>query len=279
MNKYFMTSVFLSRVEQLDILHIGVRLRALVLFAIGFSLLACGGSSKLPQKAEGDMLGAKALKKQLLNPEFPASILGYTGRVRLNSPDLNVSGTVKVYLENENVCWIRLSKFGFEVGRFRITPDSIHGVNKLQQTFIRAGIQETKEFLGTELSFRDIQHLVWGVPIRVNKKDDIVKIDSLVEVRSAPQKEVKYSYRIRPPFDMVSADWLQKGSGNAGQQELQVKQSDFHKITDNKNFSYLRKYSFRSPVDKLAIELNISKVALDEPQSTDITIPSDYTPY
>ncbi len=279
MNKHPMTKAFIQIRKKPKLQNQGLRFHILGALFLSVFLFSCGGTSNLPKKAEGEMLGNKALKKQLLQPDFPASILGYTGKVRLNSPNLNVSGTVKVYLENESVCWIRLSKFGFEVGRFRITPDSIHGINKLQRTFIRADIKATKEIIGTDLSFQDIQHLVWGFPIRVNKKDDILRVDNMVEVRSAPHKDHQYSYRIRPPLDMVSAYWAQNDSGKNGGRELNVKQSDFHKITDNRNFSYLRKYSFRSPVDQLAIELNISKVALDEPQSTDIFIPSDYTPY
>ncbi len=249
------------------------------LLFIGLMLSACGGTSNLPGKVKGEMEEGSALKRLLLQPEFPSSMLAYSGRVSLDSRDFNVSGTVKVYLENEKVCWIRLSKFGFEVGRFRITPDSIIGINKLQRTFIRTDIQSTRELIGTDLSFKEIQHLVWGIPMRVNRKDQIRSQDSLVQVKSAKNSDIQYSYLLRPPLDMVSADWKQELENGAGEQHLTVKQFDFHKITDDRNFSYIREYSFRSPVDQLAIELNISKVALDESQSTDIDIPSSYTPY
>jgi len=250
----------------------------LLLTILTFLLYSCGGTSNLPEKVGGEMEEGRSLKKLLLQPEFPSNTLSYSGRVRLDSRDFNVSGTVKVYLENEKVCWIRLSKFGFEVGRFRITPDSIIGINKLQRTFVRADIGKTQELLGTDLTFKDIQRLVWGVPMRVHRKDKISEQGDFVEVQSSQKNEIQYSYRLRPPFDMVSADWRQELAGK-GKQHLKVNQSDFHKITDNSNFSYIREYSFHSPVDQLAIELNISKVDLDETQNTDIRIPSGYTPY
>jgi hypothetical protein len=250
-----------------------------LVFLLFILLSACGGTSNLPSKVNGEMMGDKALKKQLLQPVFPASTLSYAGRVKLNSPDMNVSGTVKVHLKNDSVCWIRLSKFGFEVGRFRITPDSIHGINKLQKLFIREDIEATKEILGIHLSFKDIQHLVWGIPMRVSKKDKLRSMDDWVEVESAPDSEIEYAYKIRPPFDMVSATLSTEEYNSPSSQNIKVDQSDFHKITDNRNFSYIRNYSFTSSVDRLAIELNISTVSFDEPQSTDIHIPSGYTPY
>jgi len=250
-----------------------------LLLFISLMLSACGGTSNLPDKVKGEMEEGSDLKRLLLQPEFPSSMLAYSGRVSVDSREFNVSGTIKVYLENDKVCWIRLSKFGFEVGRFRITPDSIIGINKLQRTFIRTDIQSTRELIGTDLSFTEIQHLVWGIPMRVNRKDKIRPQDSLVQVKSSKNSDIQYSYLLRPPLDMVSADWKQEVENGEGEQHLIVKQSDFHKITDKRNFSYIREYSFRSPVDQLGIELNISKVALDEPQSTDIDIPSSYTPY
>ena len=245
-----------------------------------FSIMACGGTSKLPKKIDGELKSERDLKKVLLEPRFPAPSMAYSGRVKLDSRDLNVSGTVKVYIENEKVCWLRLSKFGFEVGRFRITPDSIIGINKIQRTYIQAEISEIGNLIGTDLAFSDIQNLVWGLPPRVDRKDKLSVRDSLFEVKSSSKKDnSEYSYLFQPPLDMILADWTKPLQDGTGSQHLNIKQSDFHKITDNKNFSYFRNYAFQSPFEKLAVELNISKLSLDETQSTDIRIPSSYTPY
>jgi hypothetical protein len=244
------------------------------------SISACGGTSNLPEKIDGELKSERDLKKVLLDPRFPASSMAYSGRVSIDSRDLNVSGTVKVYIENDKVCWLRLSKFGFEVGRFRITPDSIVGINKIQRTYIQAEIGEVVNLIGTDLSFSDIQNLVWGVPPRIDRNDKLNVRDSLFEVKSSSKKDnSEYRYLFQPPLDMILADWTKPLQNGTGSQHLNIKQSDFHKITDNKNFSYFRNYSFQSPFEKLAVELNISKLSLDETQSTDIRIPSSYTPY
>jgi hypothetical protein len=166
------------------------------------------------------------------------------------------------------------------VGRFRITPDSIVGINKIQRTYIKANIDEIGILVGTDLAFSDIQNLVWGLPPRVDRKDKLNVRDSLFEVSSGIKKDKsEYNYLIQPPLDMIFAEWTKPLKDGSGTQHLNIKQSDFHKITDNKNFSYFRNYSFQSPFEKMGIELNISKLSLDEKQSTDIRIPSSYTPY
>jgi len=244
------------------------------------SITACGGTSNLPEKIDGELKSESDLKKVLLDPGFPASSMAYSGRVSIDSRDLNVSGTVKVYIENDKVCWLRLSKFGFEVGRFRITPDSIVGINKIQRSYIQANIDEIGNIVGTDLTFSDIQNLVWGLPPRVDRKDKLNVRDSLFEVSSGIKKDKsEYNYLIQPPLDMIFAEWTKPLKDGSGTQHLNIKQSDFHKITDNKNFSYFRNYYFQSPFEKMGIELNISKLSLDEKQSTDIRIPSSYTPY
>jgi len=243
-------------------------------------LLSACSSTRLPDKVEGEMEEGAALKRLLMEPDFPSNTIGYSGRVKLNSRDLNVSGTLHLFMENEKVCWLRLSKFGFEVGRARITPDSVIAINKLQNTYIQSAIEDLSEIIGSDLSFREIQHLVWGIPMRVNRKDKIIpKGENILVVSDPKSVQLQYSYLLRPPLDMLKAELYRENAGMSEAQELKVDQSDFHKITDINNFPYLRQYSFSSPRDQLEIELNISTIELDESKNTDIRIPAHYTPY
>ncbi len=243
------------------------------------ALSACG-SSRLPDKVEGEMEEGTALKRLLMEPEFPSNTISYSGRLKLNSSDINASGTFQLFMENEKVCWLRLSKFGFEIGRARITPDSIIAINKLQNTYIQSAIEDLSDIIGSDLSFREIQHLVWGIPMRIDRNDKIRPKGENIEVVSDPKSiQLQYAYLLRPPLDLLKAEMYREDPKMSGPQELKVDQSDFHKITDVNNFPYLRQYSFSSPLDQLEIELNISTVELDESKNTDIRIPAHYTPY
>ena len=55
-----------------------------------------------------------------------------------------MSGHIDVRIRQDSIIWIRVQKFGFEVGRIVVTPDSAFFINRFERTY---GVYQTEEFL------------------------------------------------------------------------------------------------------------------------------------
>ncbi len=99
-----------------------------------------------------------------------ASIKGkYKGKQNL--PSVNVS----LRMKKDKVIWMSISKF-IPIGKLLITPERVQFYNKLTKEYFDGDFSLLSNFLGTEVSFEQIQNILVGQAINdLNTKDYVIE--------------------------------------------------------------------------------------------------------
>lgn len=246
----------------------------LLLFSIG----ACKSSEKIVSEKD-ERLTRNQLIQRLANAKVPAEWMSCKGQMKLESPDLNASGSFRMHIQKDSAIWMHISKLGFEIGRALITPDSVLVINRWENTYINGSIDELSRMLGSRVSFDELQRLFWGLPLVYDSGAEIEneKDHFIVKGRDEVTKS-SYLYAISAPF-LITSGWLQKrNTGGGGVQSLAFTNDDFQLITDDYYFPYIRDYDLTSPDMQLKVEMSIQNLVINEAQDLHMRIPANFEP-
>lgn len=86
----------------------------------------------------------------------------FTGSFSCEVQGMNVNGLVR--LQYDSVIWVCLNKF-IELGRVRITPDSVVAYIRPTNQYVRATMKEMQQQHGLDIDFYRLQSLLLGQPI------------------------------------------------------------------------------------------------------------------
>ena len=142
-----------------------------IIFLASFLLGACKSKKNTNSniKASNMLLKevVKNYKKNTFNKKtIKASIKAkYKGKSDL--PSVNVS----LRLKKDNVIWMSISKF-ISIGKLKITPDRVQFYNKLSKEYFDGDFSLLSNFLGTEVTFNQVQNILVGDAVyELNAKD------------------------------------------------------------------------------------------------------------
>lgn len=86
----------------------------------------------------------------------------FSGSFTCEVQGMNVNGLVR--LQYDSVIWVCLNKF-IELGRVRITPDSVVAYIRPTNQYVRATMKEMQQQHGLDIDFYRLQSLLLGQPI------------------------------------------------------------------------------------------------------------------
>lgn len=129
----------------------------LVLFLL---ISACGTKKKMVEQTEKIDKNSLLLAYEVNQLDFEQlafeANMGYSG----GSMNMDFNGSFRIK-HNEKI-WASFKKFGFEVARVLVTPDSIFVVNRFQRQFIAEDIAKLKDLSGVPLEFQDLEQILIG---------------------------------------------------------------------------------------------------------------------
>ncbi len=131
------------------------------LLSLAFFVSSCSTEKNLG-KSNLKSLSANQLIREIEDNRFEYENLEAKIGVNLKGNDyLGLKGQLR--MQKDSVVWISLSlKFGIEVGRVMITPDSIKYINRSNKTYLVESIDTFKEKFPIDLSIQNIQDLLIG---------------------------------------------------------------------------------------------------------------------
>ena len=240
---------------------------------------SCKSTDKI-SSPKGKKLTEKQLEKRLTNPVIPEEWLHAKGKLSVDLPEFKGSGTYRMYLQRDKALWMQVTKFGFEVGRVLITPDSLIALNRMQNTYIKGGIKDIERIFGTSVNFDQLQYLIWGLPPVYHKSADIRSEKNYFLISGTdPLTTVSFLYSILAPFEIVSGFLEMKPGMERETHSLEFKNDDYQPLTNEYNFPYLRNYHLVSPQNEIQIEMSVSNVELGEEKELRLVVPDHYDPY
>lgn len=254
-----------------------------ILMIMAMTLLIFGSSCKTAEKISsptGEKLSVSKLEKRLANPVIPEEWLHSRGKLKADLPELKATGSYRMYLQRDSALWMQITKFGMEIARVLITPDSIIFLNRLESSYIKGDAGDIEEILGVPVNFNQLQLLLWGLAPVYTKESEIVSKENYFLVSGKDKMAaVSYLYSITAPFEIVSGFLEMESADRRNTQSLEFKNDDYQLITNDYYFPYLRNYHMISPQNEIKIEMSVQNVEVGESKDLQLRVPAHYESY
>jgi hypothetical protein len=224
-------------------------------------------SLEATRERNADFLMQKMIENQVNVDWFSARI-----KAKHESEALNISFTGNLRMKKDSVIWMNIKKFGFEVARVLIQPDSIFVIDRFNDEFIAEDLQYVQRMINFPANFQMIQSMLLGNPVFFTTKLESALKNKMHHLQSRKGTSPSTQYLLDGKYQLREMN-LEEAAEN---RFLSVLQGEFVKIGKN-SFSINRILKMDSPdTGKLQVELTFSDIEWDVPKSIPFNKPINY---
>jgi|GEM_PF-2411451 len=245
-------------------------LQFLLLLFLLASLGACKSGERLTKKTE------ERTKKELLN-HLKAQYMDFEwlaakGKGKLKTEEENLSFSLKMRMRRDSLIWMTFKKVSVEGLRLQISKDRLETLNRQANEYRAVPYGKLEEQLGVSLSLRELQDLLLGNPILLERLDFKLKQDSQYYHLTSPLPKdgqlelwLDADYRIRKSrIERSETEFMTVTFEDY--QELNGKYLAFTKILEAQNAAGKSVY----------LKIDLNKIELNEPQRMRFKVPDHY---
>ena len=210
------------------------------------------------------------LKKSIKSTSIEAQKLEAKGRINFTSDKQNISGSIKLRIDNETQkIWISATKFGFEGVRALIDRDSFYMLNRLEKTYIKGSLAEMSNRFQVPAKYEYIEDLLIGDVVWFGNPELNVTNDTITVVSLYNNSKAIYS------IDPVTT---RPRNLNISDQEGQMISLlfDNYELFDQGMFSKKRVIDLDSRQMKSKATLDFSKIEWEKTFTQPFEIPKSY---
>lgn len=229
-------------------------------------LSACKSKKEIVATSGGDgittLSEANLVARSMADARFKADWMDARANIRLESPQMNVSGNAYLRLEKDKRIWVSVKKFGFEAARALITPDSFFVINRLQNEYTAEPISYIQNKYNMPASFDLLQNVVLGNPIIMSRNLEVKTEENQYHL-SAKDSRWASDYWANTQTYYLEQMKLREITEN---RTLHIFMGDFRETGGNRPFPFGREIEIESPSTGLAkVKLDFSRVDLNGP--------------
>lgn len=246
------------------------------LFAV-LLLASCGTRKKNTNSGDdiAQLTAAEQVMQKLEGNHFSADWMDARASMKLESPQLNASGTAYIRLEKDKRLWVSVKKFGFEAARALITPDSFYVINRLSNEYSADPLTYVTDRFGIPARFDLLQEIVLGNPVFFDRNLELVDNADAYKLNGEDSRWVSNYYVNKETYLLNSMRLKQR----AENQEVSVFMDDYQATELGKPFAVKRFVEINSPKTGLAkIKMDFTKVAFNEEVSMPFNVPAKFKP-
>ncbi|MCX6269764.1 MAG: DUF4292 domain-containing protein [Bacteroidetes bacterium] len=262
----------------------------LLLYTVSvLSFSSCSTARKVmkqPIREEGvdyifNLLKKNELKFDWLSAKFNASF-------EVNNKKSHISGQIRI--KKDSLIWVSLTPIlGLEAARILINLDSVFFMNRIDNTFLTSDFTYINAYLNSGFDFDLLQSLIVGNDLSYYENDKFkVNIDNLkYRLNTIGRRKLKKYVRNSTENRKVLLQniWVNPDNGkieqlnvkelNKENKKLEARYSDFVTIG---NQVIPGRITMEIKAEKnINIDIEFSKIKLNEPLNFPFTIPSKYT--
>jgi hypothetical protein len=185
------------------------------------------------------------------------------------------SQTVKVVIrmEKDRAAWFQVKKFEVEAFRMLVTPDVYTILNRLESSYMTGSIENIHEMVGMDISFEDLQNLLFGnivLPegdsIHLKQDGEFVIVDF-----SSGEWQIQYS------LDKKHLRIREARIFNGEDKELQVGFDSYKKLANGMMMAHARTIRFpEEPGVQGILRLDFTEMEVNVPKELKFVVPSHY---
>jgi len=185
---------------------------------------------------------------------------------------MTVGGSMDVRIKKDEVVWLSVKKFGFEIVRALIKPDSFYMVDRFNKEYMAESLESFKKKYDIPVDFRTIQEILVGNSVIENQKP--LSANKIGENFTLITKNSDFGVTYKMDSDYKISNSKFKSKDN------RTIETDFskYKPKNGKVIPHIRKYSFPNNVNpKYFLNLKIKKVEINKEKKIKFEIPKKYT--
>ncbi|MCB9262296.1 MAG: DUF4292 domain-containing protein [Flavobacteriales bacterium] len=177
--------------------------RILILFITAISVIAFGCKSRKPKASCSTHLNKypKGVVDSLKKYEVDFSDVVINSKVSYSDGSNSQSMIMNIQMRKDSFIWVSVNVL-LEVARIYVTPDSFTVLDRINRCYITKPISEIKDFVGQELTLRQMQNLLLANSVfpadSFEKKDGRDAYDFLNQSQSDIQNNMFLTQCFRP---------------------------------------------------------------------------------
>lgn len=258
---------YLKKLKQMN------KILGLLFWLILFST-SCGISKKgtYPKKTTN---AAKQIIERTFNQQIAADWLTTRAKINLESESNRIGGAGWVTLKRDSALMISARKFGFEIAKIKITPDSVILVNRLQSEYYSESLNTGAAALGLPPNFKVIQELILGnLPSEFKERPELVLSRDTLRLVKENDNQVIFSTLNALKFTISEIGFIDKKTGTLVQQSF----TNYQSFLDSRNFALDRKLTLKvNNGSEIKISMSFQQPVWNKPGDLALAIPKSYS--
>ncbi len=198
----------------------------------------------------------------------------FDGKAKIRYVDMaqNQSAKISIRIKKGEMIWMSATLFGIEGMRAKITPDSVHVLNRLKKEYIVKPLSYIKEQFKLPADYSTVEAMLVGNPVVLEGSEFSVEV-----------KEGQYRLNTKNPVD---ATYVINGRSyqleelvlqDASNQKVNMAFKEYETMEDKRSFSYFRDILMTSASKgNASVELNFTKATFDVEKKMSFKVPSSY---
>ena len=234
-----------------------------------------------------DFKNARTLTTNLKAREFKFEKLNAKMSVEATIDSADNSFTVSLRMRKDSMIWMSISKLGIEGIRVLATKDSVKFMDRLKNKYFKGDYAYISKMLNTELDFEILQSLLVGNSVEFYDEDEKIKpgVDNcqytLGTVRKYKLRKVERGRELRESAQSI---YMMPGTYKIARilfyefnpdRSFDARFGGFKTIDSTQAFPHTMNYIIKAQKN-VTIDINYSKVTLNDEQTFPFKIPDDY---
>jgi hypothetical protein len=235
---------------------------------------ACRGSRGLANSGAAGSLPAETLLLSLNENQVKAEWLDARARISYDSDDQSLSATASIKLRRDSALWISVKKFGFEVARALVTPDSVFVIDRINNEYAAEPLSYINKRFNLPASFDMLQRIILGNPVFIIEEGYGAGIEEgQYHLSATAAGKENHFYLSNPGRLMTRAWWAETET----KRKVDITYENYTDAGGNGVFSYLRKLNVNAPeTGRASVEIEFNEVIFDVPTPISFEIPPRY---
>ncbi len=249
-------------------------LKGVFLLLLICTILSCGSKKSLIYKGEPPLRTTKELVNSLEERNLDFDWFVTRAKVKIESPEENVGGTVYLRVKKDSIIWMVFKKYSVEATRMLLTPDSLFIIYRLDKKFEKGSIENIEDQLQIDISFDDMQKMILSNAIIPDTNSIQVGFEKPHHYRlKGKSGDLLVAYKINA-FDLLLEEVIYT---DVQKREVHIRYGDYKKLEGKGKIPYLREYIFPLNNSKRAyFKFDFQSIEFEKPERTIFNIPPQY---
>lgn len=235
----------------------------------------CNTNKKVTETAVIDRpLGPADYISVFAQNQVQAEWLNGSARLSFDDGDMSIGGTATIKMQKGKAIWMSVKKFGFEVARAMVTPDSLFILDRFNKEYAAEPISYISERFKLPADLAMLQQILLGNPVFLTQYTPKSSTEENILRWSAEDEDARNDFWfLLPDYQLDRMEVQQGGSARS----LAIQLLNYQDAGTNRDFSYLRKIAVNSrETGKAEIEIEFTQVELNVPTNIDFSVPPRY---